>query len=332
MKKHLSDILAAVACLLVIVCMFQISALKQQVGNLQNVLNSQMSNVSDNINGIYSNVSSMLEEQASLLADSSWEFGEADMDALTVELLCSVSPKEYASGTAATIVVDGVEQPMTISNGTFTAKTKVPLFAEVTVSKVVFREGDTVRTEALDWHLSPRGEYLPNVYANLDGSSTGSVKDGIYAYHREGVVNVDVDCGHAYELKSVTLVETIDDQEIGRTDIPLDNKDFFENYQSEDGARPEPAESLAQSAGTELSSSFYYGLDKDYEIPFGTVLTIYVEVEDGNGLFYRCIIDRTELNEIGDLVDDSSWWCGSESSIYDANGKGLYEIDPNLYQ
>jgi hypothetical protein len=335
LKKNLSSILAAAACILIIVCLFQIASLKRQVSDLEGNLRSQMNIVSNHVSNLYSSIDSRLEEQASLLVTSTWEFGDADYSAKTVELLCAVTPKEYSSGTEAAIVIDGAEHDMTLSGGEFTAVVGIPLFGETNAAKVVFRDGDSVRTEMLDWYLSPRYDYLPSVYADFNGSGTGSPRDGVYTLHRDGVVNVQVDCKQDYGVESVTLVEILDGQELGRTDIPLDNAYFFENYQNESGARPEPAqpvEAPAQRVGTAASAPFYYALDKAYEIPFGSTLTLYIEVVDENGLRYRCIIDRQEISESGEPMDAGYWRMGREASIYNTDGNALYEPDPEQYR
>lgn len=337
MKKHLPSTLAAISCLLVVVCLFQISELKQQVNHLQGNLSNQISSVNSSVSGIYSNVSAILDEQSSLLSAGSWEFGKANMNALTVEVICSVTPKEYTVGTEAAIILDGVEYPMTPVSGGFTVRTNIPLFSEANASKVIFREGDSVRTETLDWYLSARYDYLPIIYADFSGSGSGSPRDGIYTRKFDGVVNVDVKCAQPCEIKSVTLVELMNGEETGRTNIPLDSADFFENYQSKDGGRPEqaaipvPTDDMSV-VGAPQAGPFYYALDKEYQIPYSGRLTLYVEVEDGNGLVYRCVIVREEVSESGEPIDDRHWWGGMEADIYDANGKALLAPDPSLYQ
>lgn len=331
MKKNLSPILTGVACLLVVICLFQISNLNQRINTLENNLASQVSQVRNEVTGISSNINASLEEQASLLADSSWEYGDADYDARTVELVCSVSPKEYSSETAASILVGDTEHPMTLSNGAFTAHVSIPLFEETRVAKVMFREGDVSRTELLDWYLSPRYDYLLNVYADLSGSATGSPKDGVYHYQRSGVINIDVASKETTGVKSITLVEVMDGKELGRTNIPLDNTAFFENYQGENGARPEPARPVTQAVNSDPVGPFYYELERDYEIPYGSTWMLYIELEDSHGLVYRSIIDRQEISASGEPTDDA-YWFGLEASIYDADGNVLYEPDEDLYR
>ncbi len=329
MKKNISDVLSAVTCVLIIICLFQISALKSQVRNLQNDLISHMSTVDNSISNVYSSVYSAMEEQTSLLSVGSWKFGKVDFDAMTVILNCAISPKEYATNTEAAIIIDGAEHAMTLGNGgKFIANIEIPLFSETHVSTVIFREDESIRTEALDWHVSPQYDYFPEIYADLDGSATGSSQDGLYVYHRKGVVNVDAYCKDEGEIKSATLVEMLDGKKLSTTDIPLDNKEFFENYQSESGARPEnvaAAQSTTQVEGHITQGPFYYALDKDYEIPYGSMLTLYVEVEDGNGFLYRCVIDHMEVSDSGEPIDDDYLWAGMDASIYDTNGQVLYE-------
>ncbi len=321
MKKNLSSILATAACILVVVCLVQIADLKQQIKNLEGNISSQMSYMSNGVNNIYSNINSRLEEQASLLANNTWEYGDADYNAKTVELLCSVLPKEYTTGTKTSIIIEGTEHPMTLSKGEFTTVVDIPLFAETNNFKVIFRDNDNIRTEELGWYISSRYDFLPVVNVNFNGNTTGTLRDGVYMQRLDGVVDVDLHLksNQDYAVESVTLVEQLDGQEIGRTDIPLDNADFFENYQNENGARPEPA----QPVGT--SGSFYYALNNTYEIPLGSTLILYIEVVDVNGLRYRSIIDRREINNSGERVDEGYWWMGMDASIYDAKGIALYE-------
>ncbi|NLV51293.1 MAG: hypothetical protein GXY20_11450, partial [Clostridiales bacterium] len=68
------------------------------------------------------------------------------------------------------------------------------------------------------------------------------------------------------------------------------------------------------------------------EIPYGSTWTLYVEIEDGNSLVYRCVIDRQNISDSGEPIDEYHWWQGSEASIYDSDGNVLYAHNPELYQ
>lgn len=337
MKKNTPTIISAAACVLVVVCLFQISDLKQQISSLQHDVSTQTSNINNNVNSIYSNIDSKLEQQASILAAEAWEYGDADYDAKTVELLCTVTPKEYTEETEAVLLIDDTEYAMTRKGADFTTAVDIPLCGETDSLKIVFQDRNRRRTEALDWLLTPRYNYLPIVYAQFDGGGTGEVKNGAYSYNTNGTINIQVDGKVDYGFASATLVELLDRQEVGRTDIPLDNADFFANYQNENGARPENvnASGTAWADGSYSNpvGPFYYALDKDYTIPFGSTLTLYVELEDENGLLHRCTIVRQEISDGGEPLDDDSWmWMGIEASIYDADGNPLSVPDLSLYQ
>lgn len=294
-----------------------------------------MSNISNNVSNIYATIDSKLEQQASLLTAEAWEYGNADYDAKTVELLCTITPREYTEETEAVIFIGDTAYAMTRRGADFTAAVDIPLCAGTNSCKVVFRDGNSCRTEALDWYLSPRYDYLPIVYAQFDGGSMGKVENDTYIYSAKGVINIQVDGKGDYGFVSAVLVEELDGREQGRTDIVLDNADFFENYQNGNGTRPEKVISDNTSSQQEFYAGgpFYYELDKEYTIPFGSILTLYVELEDQNGLLHRCIIERQEISHSGELLDDESWmWRGIEASIYDADGNPLSEPDLPLYQ
>ena len=122
MKKHLPMILAIIPSLLVVICLFQIGGLKNQVDYLQSNLPNQIQNLDYSIGNISSNIDSRLEEQASIVAEKDYEYGKLDVKKKTVELSCSVIPKEFSPGhTTASILLDDQEIPMVLEKGTFKA-------------------------------------------------------------------------------------------------------------------------------------------------------------------------------------------------------------------
>lgn len=325
MKNNISGILAAVSCLLAVVCLTQIFSLKSQVSMLENNLANRISDVNNGIGNISSNISYELDKQTSLLSDSSWEFGKINTNSMTVALRCNVTPKEYSVGTEAFIVLNGAEYPMVHEgSGVFTLNTDIPLFSETNVSMVMFREGETMRTEKLDWYLSPKYSCLLDVYAQIDGSSTSrGAQNGILTLSHDGIIRVQSYNG---DIKSATLVEMLDGEKLSTTEISLDNKAFFENYQNESGARPEMVETMT-SDGSPTTGPFFHALKKDYEIPFGSEFTLYVDVEDENNLVNRCMIYYLKVSENGepDFGYDYYQWMNQPVRIYDKNGKLLYD-------
>jgi hypothetical protein len=331
MNKHISTIVAAIACFLFAICLVQIADMKQQIQNLQGNLGNYMTGTQNSINSIYSNIESKLEEQANLLAGSEWAFGEADIDAETVMLQCSVTPKEYQpEGTSAVLFCNGAEYPMTLTNGEYAAELPISLFEDSVVGKVQFEESGTIRTESLNWHISPRYEFLPNVYANFSGSGRGSAGEGSYVWSRKGQVEINVERkGDTTDVQSIAMIEYIDGKETKRTDIPLNTTPS--SPQSYGTAYMEPARRVGDAGAS--PSYFYYPLDNDFEIPFGSTFDLYIEVVDGYGLHYRVLIDHAEVGSGGKLMDDQyDHWQGFGASIYDDNGNALYMIDEKPYK
>lgn len=305
MKKYRFEILAVLTCILVGICLLYISSLKQDIQNMENNFSSQLFYIRDDIQHTYTNIDSILEEKASLLSDEDWSYGAVDMENQSVILQCSVVPKEYQpETTTATLSCNQKEYPAVLSEGRYMAEIPVPLFKQSVVDQVCFTDGGTVRSETLDWYLSPWQEVLPYVTVNLDGNAYGSKGKATYRKFYEGTVRIDIsgsfyDEGKAVELQSAALLEYIDEKETKRTEITLN----YETY-----------------------NTLSYPLDKKIEIPFGSTFSFWAEVTDQYGFRYRAILDQITVGEDGTDESDDCWW-SSEASVYDVDGNLLYEMN-----
>ncbi len=319
MKRHTPATIAVFSCLLTAICLFQIAALKDEIRNVQSSLNAQMGDVNSTVRNTYSNIDSLLKKQASLLSGSGYEYGGLNTDKMTVELSCSVTPREFSpAGTTAVLVLNGREYPMTLKSGAFSVTLALPLFVQNEIPKVQFAEGGVLRTEALDWILTPRYEFLPNVFASLSGSASGR-----NSLRRKGTVDINVDGASSLEIKSISLIGVLDGKEINRTSIkPNENADI----QGYIPAEPAPPVDITSSGRVYHGS---YELDETYEIPNGSTHELYIEVVDGYDLHYRVLIDRFIVDKNGNPGrDENEWmWRGTEADICDASGNILYGID-----
>lgn len=318
MKKDISTITSGISCVLLVICLFQIISLKQQLQSLESNVSYRISNVESSISSIYSNIDMKLEEQSNLLAKSDWTFSDVDVEAGIVKVKCTVSPKEYRpEETKAILMCNDTEYSMALEKGEYTAIIPISLFDESHVSKVQFIEDDTIRNENLDWYLSPRYDCLPMVYANFGGSTDGKVRDGIYVKSYDGVIDINIDQkDDMVDVQSITMIECINEKEATRTEIPISTT------------------TSTQASGNSIENPtyFYCDLDKSVEIPFGSTYSIYIEVVDSYNLHYRALIDYEAIDYNGDPIDGFEWWCGSESSIYNENGEALFVIDEELYK
>ena len=329
MKKQLTTIVAVVALVIAVIAQFRISALQDEIRQLRNDLNNNLSMMRSDHSAAISYMEELMAKEASILTDTQFSLGTLNIADRTFMLSGSVTPKEHQPGvTEAFLTVNGKAYPMQLANGVYTIQLDLPLFEEARVDKVEFHEGDVIRTETLDKQWSPRYELLPQINGRLSGSGRGSVANGVYTWHREGEIRVSVEGkGQTIDVRSVAILEVLDGVEVGRTEIPLTSTKSNRNE--------EPAPEPVPESGFTVrgSETFYHEIDRDFNIPYGSTLELVVEVVDGNGLRYRTVLEHWSVNEKGENVDDDLMGLRDLfEKILDADGNILYEVDEADYR
>lgn len=329
MKKQLTTIVAVVALVIAVIAQFRISALQDEIRQLRNDLNNNLSMMRSDHSAAISYMEELMAKEASILTDTQFSLGALNIADRTFMLSGSVTPKEHQPGvTEAFLTVNGKAYPMQLANGVYTIQLDLPLFEEAWVDKVEFHEGDVIRTETLNEQWSPRYELLPQINGRLSGSGRGSAANGVYTWHREGEIRVSVEGkGQTIDVRSVAILEVLDGSEVARTEIPLTSTKSNRN----DEPAPEPVpESGFTVRGSE---TFYHEIDRDFNIPYGSTLELVVEVVDGNGLRYRTVLEHWSVNEKGENVDDDLMGLRDLfEKILDADGNILYEVDEADYR
>lgn len=313
MKKYIPTILSGLACVLLGVTLVQNYELKRQLSEMESNLWNRISYVENAVNGISYQVETKLEEGAALLIDDNWSYQDADIENRTVTAVLEVMPKEYdPEKTKATIICDEKEYPMTLESGIFRAHVEVSLFKNTLVERVLFEEEGAIRTESLNWSLTPRYDLLPIIYAHYAGGATGRPGDqskGVYEVEFDGELQIDIDAPtELEEIEAISIVEMVDDEVIERTEIPITASDL-------------------------IPGSFTHEFDhKKVSFPYGSTYAMYVEVEDGYGLIHRAWAWREKIDKNGEPTDDDHWWWrGAEASIFDADGEPLAVHDEEFY-
>ena len=324
MKKQLTTIVAVVALVIAVIAQFRISALQDEIRQLRNDLNNNLSMMRSDHSAAISYMEELMAKEASILTDTQFSLGALNIADRTFMLSGSVTPKEHQPGvTEAFLTVNGKAYPMQLANGVYTIQLDLPLFEEARVDKVEFHEGDVIRTETLDKQWSPRYELLPQINGRLSGSGRGSAANGVYTWHREGEIRVSVEGkGQTIDVRSVAILEVLDGVEVGRTEIPLTSTKSNRNE--------EPAPETVPESGFTVrgSETFYHEIDRDFNIPYGSTLELVAEVVDGNGLRYRTVLEHWSVNEKGENVDDDLMGLRDLfEKILDADGNILYEVD-----
>ena len=329
MKKQLTTIVAVVALVIAVIAQFRISALQDEIRQLRNDLNNNLSMMRSDHSAAISYMEELMAKEASILTDTQFSLGALNIADRTFMLSGSVTPKEHQPGvTEAFLTVNGKAYPMQLANGVYTIQLDLPLFEEARVDKVEFHEGDVIRTETLDKQWSPRYELLPQINGRLSGSGRGSAANGVYTWHREGEIRVSVEGkGQTIDVRSVAILEVLDGSEVARTEIPLTSTKSNRNE--------EPAPEPVPESGFTVrgSETFYHEIDRDFNIPYGSTLELAVEVVDGNGLRYRTVLEHWSVNEKGENVDDDLMGLRDLfEKILDADGNILYEVDEADYR
>ena len=228
MKQNLKNILLVINTILLVACLVQIAELRAPLQNMRSNTGNQLSNILTNVNNSYSYIEEALDEQASIIAKSEFEFGEIDMKAGTVEVIAYVMPKEYQPNETQAFFLCGEEEiPTEYVGGKYVATMNMPLYEDVMIASVMFKENGTVRTESLDWFFNPRAELLPYVYAyNLGSYSFGKSeeKENVGTWSFSGDIEIDVAAKYReeFEVETAEIVRFLDGKEVERFDITLD--------------------------------------------------------------------------------------------------------------
>ena len=311
MKKYLSTVVTVLALVIAVASQFRISNLQSEIQQLENHLNNSVSMLRSNQSAAISHMQELMEKEASILTHTDFSLGELDLANKTFVFSGSVTPKEHQPGvTEAFLTVNGKAYPMELADGNYTLQVDLPLFEEAWIDKVEFREGNVIRTETLDEQWSPRYHLLPRVNGRLSGSGRGTAANGVYTWHREGEVRINVEGkAQVIDVRTISLIEELDGIEVGRTESPL---------------------SITRVNGSE---TFHHLIDRDFNIPFGSTLDLLAEMVDANGLHYRVILEHWTVNESGENVDDDLWGLRDLfEQILDADGNILYEVDEYDYR
>lgn len=314
MKKNYSMIVAIVAVILAVVCIWQNYLLRQDIAYLKSQMNQIENAVDVDMMNIRQEVQYTLKEMNSLLSASSWEYISADIENGTVDIACHVTPKEYSELTEAKIVCAGKEYPMEYKDGEYAAQITISVYEDTVVERVIFSEGENLHTEELSWGIAPRFDYLTLVYGHLDCIEwDDKVVDGMYVWEMDALLRISVERkGTPVGVQSMALVEQIDGVEVGRTEIPLSTSISIEDNVHQ----------------------YQYAFENAYEIPLGSEFCLYLEVVDGDNLYHRNVLELFDAVEenIENNADPVQVWNGAESEIYDAEGNKLFNIDWSRYK
>ena len=322
MKKSMLACFVATFILL-LVCLYQIADLKNQV---LSTLDNQFANTQNFMDRFYSDFYSQMEELSSLLSSKSLTYGNIDADTQSVTIHCAVTPKEYhPTRTAASLILNDNEYPMTLENGEYSVSLPVSLLERSLSTEVQFTSDGTIQTETINWNMSPRYDLLADARVDFSGSTQNTTKDGIFFLQQKGEINIHVEeKGEDSSIQAITMIEYIDGEETARTNIPLSTA-------IADDADTTSQESIPTNAIISRVYSFYHTLDKTFEIPFGSTFVLCIDLTDEYGFNHRTWLNQSYIDSNGAYGDAPNYSRVSGSDIYDESIKSLWPIGDTIY-
>lgn len=310
MKKHLPLIVSLACCLVSFLCLLEVQDLTSQLNSLRNEMTNGIHRVESSVQNISSHVSNSLEEQASLLASYSFDYQDANLDAGTVQLAARVSPKEYRSGVTSAVLrlSNGLTIALEEETGAFVALAELSLFEEFTIESVIFEEEGTLRTERLDWYVSPADACLPYLWASLGG--TMRLADETFTI--DGTLDFDLngyDASHitglSLDIQAMRLIQQVNNEEVFCHEFPMEQVEVMQ-----------------------ADEYTFYGLipleNFTLSWPNNTTQKLWLEMENAGGLRYRVLVDQRTSNQKGNM-DFEVPEVPNTMEIYSSSGKLLYQ-------
>lgn len=263
-KVNWKVVLGVALVVVLIMGYIKISELTNEISNLKGQIaywQTEGNNIRNEINSIYNNVDERLKQEASLISSVTYDLGKFNSTTHQAEILLKVVPKNITDEMTLSVRIgdetadfsrNGNEFTATLKAGIFMDYGSYPMLSIKTEGSTLTEQMDTVDLSLLYYN------YLPNVYADIWGSST----------HRNGSLeihgNVSVDCKPSSSecnitLKRVELVTELDGKEIARKD--LTSKKAEDHYD--------------------------VNIEETYKLNGGKELSMYVEAEDTAGYIHR---------------------------------------------
>lgn len=304
MKKHFTTIIMVISCVATVMCLVRINELQNTVRNYSYRISELESNIRNEINGISYEVESALEQQASLISDSGWDWQNlenADIKNNKIVIDCYVTAKQYNPDTTQAVIYCGEQAyPMTLENGQFVAQLEVPVFTYTYVDRVQFTDNGTVKTEKLDWYINAKDQLVPEFYADAPGYSM-TTKDKTVSIKYNGTMMVHVNHRDTEYSKKADFIVKVDGREAVRKTVGL----------------------TKEIAKGEHMDVYDVQIEAGVEVPFGSTVETYMEFTDENGFIYRCLMEQLIFSNEDGRAEESIAH-GDSADIYAPDGTPLF--------
>lgn len=290
-KRKIWPIVVSLIVVLFLVFWFkgQLENLNGRMSSLQNNVNNISNNVSYEINSMTNQIQTILEQEASLLADYSYEVASVDIANETLLLDVQVTPKQYTEGMEMIFTAESAEGETVTASGSLTP-------------------GHTFLAKGFEVPLS--NEIKLSVTFGIDGNWQTQALETLQGWKRNSQLNLDLERGGQSYLSVATSNQ-------GLWTVKWTLNGYFTTFM-EAGLKPETAELHLSKNGSVLESIPLNLIDKgdtvyfevnDYEkntaVTFGDVLEYGISYTDnfGRELFYSIECVEFQKSKSGHLQE-----------------------------
>lgn len=310
-NKKIFSLISIFTLILAVVCLFYINGLKKQIRSLENSIVNYQNTVYSRIGSISADINTQLEQQQSIVADSSLEVIDINADNQTAVVRCKVMPKEYnPDTTSAQIVFNDAVYDMTLNNGAFVTDIESPITSEASVTSVSFEDNGNVRAQKLNLYLNLRYLCLPQVYCSHDGGYSFVRGSNIYRFNG----SIYTHCSNDYSYASSGVKNKLTE---GKLIVKVDGRQVWTD--------------IMDIAAAQQSDGFFVyekPIQQDFEVSAGNHFEMYAEYTDTYGFIYRrtlydfTVLDDGQIEENLIIVHYTD-----EADIYDKKGNPVYLVE-----
>lgn len=244
--------------------------------------------------------------QSNLFVNNRWAYQGFDLETRTATIEVWLTPASRNGDGTVTLMSGSTLYPVPLKDGVYTTLLQLPLFAQTSISCAEFDNEEALAyCENLNWYISPRYQYLPQLNCGLESAPTITAEGDRVAFAYDTTLRISAydTTGFPLNLENISLVQLQNGIEVKRLPLSGDNQ-----YQGTD-SRSNFAASLP------LRESFW--------VTAGTEMTLQVEMVDGQGLRYVSVVDR--YTTTADGTASSLMSSGGECSITTLEGEMLYD-------
>lgn len=219
MKKHISSIIIVVLSILQLYSFVKISNLQERIDINNSSIQSNRSQLQNQISSIYQNVDNKLEQQASLIKNASYEFGDLNIEMLEIPITFFITPKTISENTSIFLDLNGDLIPLQKVGTTYSTTANFNIFSNVFPSIIIEDNG----VKKLEDNLNLRvGEISSSIFPSGHPRFSGRSSYGSNKYTMSGHIDFDEKPANAdISFVEINFVNKVDGEIINRKPIPI---------------------------------------------------------------------------------------------------------------